>query len=125
LVADALEADWNDALRQLRDAQDGYDRATAQAEAALTDKRKARVRALAADFPALWSDPATPQRERKRMIRLLLEDVTLDKTKAIHVHVRFRGGQSRSLTLPIPLKAWQARQTHPDIVVLLDQLLDD
>jgi hypothetical protein len=124
LVADALEADWNDALRQLRDAQDDYDRAAARAEAALTDERKARIRALAADFPALWSDPATPQRDRKRMIRLLVEDVTLDKTNAIHVHVRFRG-QSRSLTLPIPLKAWQARQTHPDTVVLLDQLLDD
>jgi hypothetical protein len=29
LVADSLEADWNDALRQLRDAQDTYDRAVA------------------------------------------------------------------------------------------------
>ena len=37
------------------------------------DERKAKVRALAGDFPALWADPATPQRERKRMIRELAE----------------------------------------------------
>jgi DNA invertase Pin-like site-specific DNA recombinase len=123
LVADALEADWNDALRALRDAQNDYDRATAQS--ALGDEHKAKIRALATDFPALWTDPATPQRERKRMIRLLIEDVTLDRTDAIHAHVRFRGGQTASLTLPIPLKAWQARQTHPDTLVLLDRLLDD
>jgi DNA invertase Pin-like site-specific DNA recombinase len=125
LVADALEADWNDALRQLRDAQDDYDRATAAAQAALSDEHKARIRALAADFPALWTDPATPQRERKRMVRLLIDDVTLDKTDHIGVHVRFRGGQTTSVTVPIPPTAWQARQTNPDTLATLDQLLND
>jgi DNA invertase Pin-like site-specific DNA recombinase len=124
LVADALEADWNEALRCLREAQDGYDRAAAAAEAALSEERKAKVRALAGDFPALWSDPATPQRERKRMIRLLVEDVTLSRSDAIHAHVRFRGGQTASLTVPIPPKAWQTWQTNPDTVALLDSLLD-
>jgi DNA invertase Pin-like site-specific DNA recombinase len=68
LVADSLEADWNEALRTLQSAQDDYERATAAALRALTDEHKARVRKLAADFPSLWSDPATPQRERKRMV---------------------------------------------------------
>jgi DNA invertase Pin-like site-specific DNA recombinase len=125
LVADTLEADWNNALRQLQTAQDDYQRATAAAQAALTDQHKARIRSLAADFPAMWSNPATPQRERKRIARLLLDDVTLVKTDQIHLHVRFRGGQTTSLTVPIPATAWQARQTHPDTLTLLDQLLDD
>lgn len=125
LVADTLEADWNDALRQLQAAQDDYERASAAAQAALTEEHKARIRALAADFPALWSDPATPQRERKRMARLLVEDVTLTKTDQIHLHVRFRGGQTTSLTIPIPLQSWQARQTNPDTLAALDRLLDD
>jgi DNA invertase Pin-like site-specific DNA recombinase len=125
LVADALEADWNDALRQLRDAQDDYDRATAAAQAALSDEHKARIRALAADFPALWTNPATPQRERKRITRLLIDDVTLDRTDHIGVHVRFRGGQTTSLTVPIPPTAWQARQTDHDTLAALDRLLDD
>jgi excisionase family DNA binding protein len=124
LVADSLEADWNDALRAVQTAQDDYDRATAAAHATLTEQHKARVRALAADFPKLWTDPATPPRERKRVARLLIEDVTLDRTDQIHLHVRLRGGQTTSLTIPIPLRGWEARQTNPDTIKLLDQLLD-
>ena len=124
LVADSLEADWNDALRQLRDAQDDCDRAAAAASA-LSDEQKAKIRALAADFPALWRDPSTPQRERKRMIRLLVEDVTLDKTDVIHLHVRFKGGQTTSFTTPIPPRAWQLHQTDAATLALLDRLLDD
>ena len=125
LVADSLEADWNDALRELRRAQDDYERASAEALRTLTDEHQARVRKLASDFPILWSDPATPQRERKRMARLLLEDVTLVKAEQIHLHVRFRGGQTTSLTVPIPPNAWQARQTGSGTLGLLDRLLDD
>jgi excisionase family DNA binding protein len=59
------------------------------------------------------------------MIRLLIEDVTLTKTDRIHAHIRFRGGQTTSLTLPIPGKAWQLRETHPDTLTALDRLLDE
>jgi DNA invertase Pin-like site-specific DNA recombinase len=125
LVADSLEADWNDALRQLQTAQDDYQRATDAAQATLTDQNKTRIRRLATDFPALWSNPDTPQRERKRMIRLLIHDVTLTKTDQIRLHVRFRGGQTTTLTIPIPPKAWETHQTHPDTLTLLDRLLND
>jgi DNA invertase Pin-like site-specific DNA recombinase len=125
LVADTLEADWNDALRALQVAQDEYERASAAAHAALTDEHKTRIRALAADFPVLWADPATPPRERKRIARLLIEDVTLNKTDQIHLHLRLRGGQTTSLTIPTPLNAWQARQTHHDTVALADRLLNE
>jgi hypothetical protein len=124
LVADSLEADWNNALRQLRDAQDTYDRAVAT-DTLLDAQQQTKIRSLAADFPRLWADPATPQRERKRMIRLIIDDVTLDKTDLIHLHVRFRGGQTTSLTIPIPPTGWQTRQTHPDTIAALDRLLDD
>ena len=125
LVADTLEADWNDALRAVQGAQDDYERAAAAANTTLTEQHKARVRSLAADFPALWSDRATPQRERKRIARLLIEDVTLTKTDQIHLHVRFSGGQTQTLTIPTPLNSWQARQTHPDTLAMLDRLLDE
>jgi hypothetical protein len=124
LVANTLEADWNQALRALQAAQDDYESATA-ATAALTEKDNARIRALAAGFPALWSDPATPQRERKRMARLLIGDVTMTKTDRIHLDVRFRGGQTTGLDVPIPPPAWQLRQTCPETLALLDQLLND
>jgi DNA invertase Pin-like site-specific DNA recombinase len=124
LVATTLEADWNAALRALQTAQDDYDNATA-GTAALTEDDKARIRALAADFPALWTNPATPQRERKRMARLLIDDVTITKTDRIHLDVRFRGGQATSLDIPIPPPSWQLRQTRPETLAALDRLLED
>ncbi len=125
LVADTLEADWNDALRALQATQDEYDRQTAAANADLTDERKRQIRQLATDFPALWNDPTTPARERKRIARLLIDDVTLSRTDQIHLHVRFRGGQITTLTLPRALNAWEARQTPPDTLAEIDRLLDD
>jgi len=124
LVADSLEADWNDALRALQAAREDYERASAAAAAALTDQIKNQIGSLATDFPAIWSNPHTPQRDRKRMVRLLVDDVTLHKTDRIHLHVRLRGGQTTSLAVAIPPTSWQARQTRPDTVAALDRLLD-
>ena len=52
-----------------------------------------------------------PDRERKRMVRLLIEDVTLIKHGPITLHVRFKGGANQTLTLPRPLPAWELRLT--------------
>jgi DNA invertase Pin-like site-specific DNA recombinase len=124
LVADSLEADWNDALRALQTAREDYERASAAATATLTDELKDRIRALVTDFPTLRSNPHTQQRDRKRMVRLLVDDVTLHKTDRIHLHVRLRGGHTHSLIVAIPPTSWQARQTRPDTVAELHRLLD-
>ena len=69
--------------------------------------------------------PHTPDRERKRMVRLLMEDVTLVKTaEGLTTHLRFRGGATTTLTLARALNAWQLRETSTEIVALVDQLLD-
>ncbi len=123
LVAATLEADWNDALRQLTAAAEDYENHRATA-AMLSHEQRTKIAALAADFPALWSDPRTPQRERKRMVRLLLDDVTLVKRDDISMHVRFKGGQTTSLTLPAPLAAPDLRRTPPHVIAEIDRLLD-
>ena len=124
LVAANLEADWNEALRTLTRAQEDYERQTAQA-APLGAEDKARIAALASDFPALWSDPRTPQRERKRMVRLLVEDVTLVRAEDIAVHIRFRGGQTETLHVAVGLTAPEAQRTPAGVVAEVDRLLDD
>ena len=125
LVADSLEADWNHKLRALASAQEDYERQS-QAERFLLDQQKRQqILALATDFPRLWRDPTTPQRERKRMVRLLIEDVTLLKADEILAHVRFRGGAMHSLRLPLPLSAPQLRKVAPDVVTEVDRLLDE
>lgn len=123
LVADVLEAEWNQKLRALSEAQEQYERQSQADRAVLDEKAKAQVRALAEDFPRLWRDPATSARDRKRMIRLLIEDVTLIRGPRITAHVRFKGGSTRTLDLPLPLSAWQLRQTPKEVVTRIDQLL--
>jgi hypothetical protein len=125
LVADALEADWNERLRALTEAQEQYERQRQADRAVLDQESRSRILALTTDFPKLWKDPQTPERERKRMARLLIEDVTLIKGEQITVEVRFKGGAARTLSLPLPKPAWALWQTHPDVVAEVDRLLKD
>jgi len=124
LVADALEADWNTKLRALAEAQEQYEKQRQADRLHLDEQSKQKVLALATDLPRLWHDPGTSDQDRKRIVRLLIEDVTLVKTDQITAHLRFRGGATRTLTLPLPLGAWQLRKTSSDVVSQIDHLLD-
>jgi DNA invertase Pin-like site-specific DNA recombinase len=124
LVADTLEAEWNMKLRALNETQEEYERLRQADRKVMDEAQKARVASLASDFPRLWRDPQTPDREKKRMVRLLLEDVTLVKRDQISVHVRFRGGATKSFSLPLPVGAPVLRKTPEAIVLEIDRLLD-
>lgn len=123
LVADSLEADWNQKLRALEEARMLYEQQRAADRATIDTSERGRIIALAKDFPAVWHDPKTPQRERKRIVRLIIEDVTLIKTQHITAHVRFRGGATTTLTLPLPMGYFRKRKTRPEVVEMLDELL--
>ena len=123
LVADTLEADWNTSLRAQNQAQEAYDKARQQHPRQLTDAQKARIQQLVTDLPGIWNDPLTPARERKRIARLLLTDVTATRTSdTITAHVRLPGGQDHTLRLPMPQSAWELRQTSPQVVTAVDEL---
>jgi len=125
LVAGTLEADWNTALRALGDAQAAYDKAREQHADTLTTAQKDRIAQLVTDLPGIWNDPATPMRERKRIARLLLTDVTVTRTSdTITAHLRLAGGQHRTLILPVPEPAWKIRQTQATTIAEIDKLLD-
>lgn len=125
LVADSLEAEWNSKLRTVTEAQRERERQRQQDRQALNDQQRAAILALATDFPRLWRDSNTPDRERKRMTRLLLEDVTLLRADTIVLQIRFKGGATRTLTVPLPLNAWQQRVTSPEVVRDIDRLLEN
>ena len=125
LVAGTLEADWNTALRALSDAQETYDKARREHAGQLTGANKARIAQLVTDLPGIWNDPATPQRERKRIARLLLADVTVTRTgDTITAHVRLAGGQHHALAIPAPLPIGDQRRTPADVLAAIDELLD-
>ena len=122
LVADTLEAEWNAKLRALREAQENYQR---QQDRILLDKDiRSRIKALSTDFPRLWNDPNTSNRDRKRMVRLMLEDVTLIKGEQITLNIRFKGGMVTTLKLPAPKTVQEKYTTPPEIVEQIDRLLE-
>ena len=128
LVADTLESDWNEKLRVLQKAREERERARRADEIAIDGAVHDRLVAMTTDFTRLWSDSSTPNRERKRMLAYVVEDVTLVKVPAdgtTKIHVRFRGGQTTTLTTVNPKASWEMVKTPAEVVALVDRLLDD
>jgi len=74
LVADTLEADWNRKLRAVQEAQQEYDQQRQQDQVTIDEELRVRLHTLSTEFPRLWRNPDTPDRERKRLLRLLVEE---------------------------------------------------
>ncbi|HUI89076.1 MAG TPA: recombinase family protein [Anaerolineales bacterium] len=125
LVACTLEAEWNAALRSLQDTQQKNERLRQKDCLLIDDQVRAQVTALSTDFPKVWNDPHTTDRDRKRMLRLLIEDVTVTKTHEITLQVRFRGGTTQTLTLPAARPIWQTWVTPPEVIQMIDDLLNE
>ncbi len=127
LVADTLEREWNDKLRALAEAREERERARQRNPLVLDEAVCQRLRAMTVEFRKLWEDPSTPHRERKRLLAYLIEDVTLSKIpteRITKIHVRFKGGKTETLTAWNPKSSAQQIQTAPEVVALVDQLLD-
>ncbi len=125
LVADSLEASWNDKLRALDIARDRYEQARTAERLALSDEQHKQILALTNDFGKLWHDPKTPHRERKRMLGLLIEDVTIVKQQLLTLGIRFRGSATTTLTLKRPKLPYESRATDPDTRKLIDELANE
>lgn len=124
LVASTLEKVWNEKLQALARAEADYEVAEASAKSELTQEQQTALQALPKDLAALWRDPRTPCREKKRMARLIIEDVTLVSSPslpAMSVHVRLRGGVTRTLSVSRPLNQ-KERATSPEIARQIQQL---
>jgi hypothetical protein len=127
-VAETLEADWNEKLRALAKARDERERARHDDQIVLDDTIRERLVTMTTDFHRLWADPATPNRERKRLLAHIIEDATLLKLTAhgtTRIHVRFKGGKIATLETWNPRSSAQQVTTPTAIVALVDQLLDD
>jgi len=125
LVAASLEAEWNSKLHALSEAEQNYERQCQADQLKISTVQREQVFALATNFPQLWNDPSTADRERKRMVRLLIEDVTIRKGEQVQMDVRFRGGMSKTLMLPRPLSYCESHKQNPAMVAEMDRLLND
>ena len=125
LVADTLEAEWNHKLQVLAEARLEYERQRSLDRQLLDEEKHDRIMALASDFPRIWNDPKIPARERKRMVALMIEDVTLTRGTEITMHVRFKGGLTRTVIVPLALNAWKKYMTAPAVLAEIDRLLNE
>lgn len=122
LVADTLERQWNEKLRQLAEAEQEYARMSGSDAPTVSGEDKQRIQSLVSDLPRVWNDPRTPYRERKRMLRLLIEDVTLLRDGVIHIQIRWKGGATAQIERPLPLNAADLRRTPAGVVELVRAL---
>ena len=125
IVADVLEGEWNEKLRILDEVRRDSDRRRGEDRARLVDDQRQRILKLACDFPRLWNDPATPVRERKRMIHLVIEDVTITRGDEVELGIRLRGGATRRLAVPLDLPSFKLYATPPEAIEAIDALLED
>ncbi len=104
LVAATLERRWNAALLQLEELKQQAADFQRQHARVATPEQKAKVLALAKDLPKLWHAPTTQAKDRKRMLRLLIKDITVEKPapKQLSVHIRWQGNATTDLTIQIP-----------------------
>ena len=125
LVARGLEAEWENALRELKAAEAELARREHTRPVILTPEDRAAVIALGKDLDAVWSAPTTTDRDRKELLRTLLEEVvmTIDRENFnAHLTLRWRGGLLSELNVALPRSRPATVRTAEDTIELLRRL---
>ena len=119
LVAATLEKDWNNALISLQEIRSQHEEYQKKNVFGTTKGQKENLLALAKDFPRLWNSPSTCAKDRKRILRLLIKDITVEKfakeNKAI-LHIRWQGGALETLEVLTPPPSYE-RWKHSDEII--------
>jgi len=106
LVTSTVERWWNEALLRVEDLKRQYAEVQHRTARVVTAEQKAEVMALARELPRLWNAPSTSAKDRKRMLRLLIKDITVEKRPAPRqavLHIRWHGGACSDVPVDVPL----------------------
>src|SRR5260370_5382817 len=124
LVARGLEAEWEKALRELEMAKVELARREQQRPRTLSIDERNRLLALGTDLFKVWQAQSTTPRDKKELLRTLLEEViiTLDKEQRLaHLTLRWRGGTLTDIDLTLQRRPAAVR-TDEDTVALVCRL---
>jgi DNA invertase Pin-like site-specific DNA recombinase len=125
LVARGLETEWERRLRDLAAAEAELVRREQRRPCALTQEEKNRLRSLSSDLHKVWTAPTTTDRDRKELLRTLLEEVIVTVNRDqyhAHLTLRWRGGTLTELDLSLPRSQPRGIRTDVDIISLLPRL---
>jgi DNA invertase Pin-like site-specific DNA recombinase len=113
LVAANLERRWNDALLEVEQAKTAFTEFQSQQGLVVTPTQKAQVLRLAEDFGRIWNAPSTEPKDKKRMLRHLIEDITIVKIaeeKQALLCIRWQGGACEELRVDLPRPVYEAQR---------------
>jgi DNA invertase Pin-like site-specific DNA recombinase len=125
LVARGLEADWEATLTRLADAEAELTRRQAARPRSLSEDERAALGALGADVGRVWSAPTTADRDRKELLRTLLDDVRVDvnqEEKRAELVLRWRGGATAELVVELRGAHQPSNRTDEGTIDLLRRL---
>ena len=109
VVARTLENDWERCLRELEQVRADYDTAKRERRIELTEQDRTRIRALACDLPSVWKSPTTRHADRKAMLHLVIEAVSLRAVEVpcreTLVKVAWKSGAVTDLHVPRPTRS--------------------
>jgi DNA invertase Pin-like site-specific DNA recombinase/predicted DNA-binding transcriptional regulator AlpA len=124
LVARGLEAEWEKSLRKLETAKAELARREQRHPRMLSADERSRLLALGTDLREVWQAPTTTARDKKELLRALLEEVIIAVKKdeyRSHLTLRWRGGALAEIDLDLPRRAAAVR-TDEDTVALVRRL---
>ncbi len=125
LVARGLETEWEKRLRDLAVAEAELQRREQQRPRALSLEEKNKIQSLGSDLTKVWTAPTTTDRDRKELLRALLEEVIIAVDRPehrAHLTLRWRGGTLTELDLSLPRSQPRGLRTEEDTLSLLARL---
>jgi DNA invertase Pin-like site-specific DNA recombinase len=128
LIAATLETRWNEAMQRLHDLEAELAAFERQVMRAVTAEQKRQILQLAGDFPRLWAASTTAPRDRKRILRLLVRDITVTKgpePRVVRLKVRWQGGETETLQVQLPQKRADAIRYPTPFVTRIRELAGD
>jgi DNA invertase Pin-like site-specific DNA recombinase len=124
LVARSLETRWETKLRELADAEAEL----AAQNAPAPEPSREQIEQLARDVPALWAAQTTTEKDRKRLLRALIADVTITSqpdSRELRVGIRWRSGAAEQHTIQRPQTRADVTRTAPEVVELTSRLASE
>jgi DNA invertase Pin-like site-specific DNA recombinase len=125
LVARGLETEWENRLRDLAAAEMELRRREQQRPSAISPEQLQAIQRLGSDIRQVWTAPTTTDRDRKELLRTLLEEVVLNLKRAeghAHLTLRWRGGAITTLDVAVPKFRPMGPRTDEDTISLLRRL---
>ena len=125
LVARGLEAQWEHSLRALEQAQAELAQRQQQRAHPLTDDERRRLLGLGEDLSRAWHAASTSARDKKELLRTLLEEVSIsvyrEQYRAL-VKLRWRGGALSEVDVSLPRSRPATVRTDEDTIGLVRRL---